>query len=187
MLRRFFRAIAGRRRPPPTPVDASAASLDRLTDLLARFEGFRSKAYLCPNRVWTYGYGSTWRPDGKSRVRKGDRITKAEARDLLRDTAASCRAVATGLLPDADDPEYPNACRRTTGAVIGVASLVFNFGPSAVAKSRFLKAWRRGDLDAAEFEFLDFNKITKGNRKVPSRGLTRRRKAEWKIITENSK
>jgi lysozyme len=46
--------------------------------LIEYFEGFKSKAYLCPAKVWTYGFGET---EG---VRPGMTITKSEAELLLK-------------------------------------------------------------------------------------------------------
>lgn len=31
----------------------------RVRDLIAKWEGFRAEAYLCPAGVWTIGYGHT--------------------------------------------------------------------------------------------------------------------------------
>lgn len=146
------------------------ASLDLLVKMLCRFEGFRAKAYQCDGKVWTYGYGSTRRPSGQ-RVQPGDFITEANAKILLTEEAEAVMEHAIRLLEG----------HASVGAVAAVASLIYNVGPAAVERSRFLAAWKRGDLEAAEFEFCDFNKV---NGK-PVRGLTLRRKAEWKTLTGN--
>lgn len=51
-------------------------------DLIKKWEGFYTDAYLCPAKVWTIGYGLTKWPNG-SAVKKGDKITQAEALALL--------------------------------------------------------------------------------------------------------
>lgn len=50
--------------------------------LIKKAEGMYTNAYLCPAKVWTVGYGLTKWPNGKA-VKKGDKITKAEAEVLL--------------------------------------------------------------------------------------------------------
>ena len=46
--------------------------------LIKRHEGLRLRAYLCPAKVWTIGYGHT------RSVKSGDVITQAQADELLR-------------------------------------------------------------------------------------------------------
>ena len=53
-------------------------------ELIKRFEGFRSKAYLCPAKIPTIGYGATYYMDG-TKVKLGDTITKEKAEELLYD------------------------------------------------------------------------------------------------------
>ena len=47
-------------------------------NLIQRFEGFRSEAYLCPSGVWTIGYGHT------AGVKPGDTCTPDEADEFLK-------------------------------------------------------------------------------------------------------
>ena len=47
-------------------------------NLIKEFEGFRSRAYLCPAGVWTIGYGNTFYPNGR-KVKQGDVISEKEA------------------------------------------------------------------------------------------------------------
>ena len=144
-------------------------ALDILVSMLMPFEGFRSEAYQCSAGVWTYGYGSTRTPNGK-RVEQYFTITKSEARALLTEEAVyvlnRARALTDGYSP-------------TNGCLAAIASLIYNVGEKAVAKSRFLAAWKRCDMEQARIEFVDFNKVSG---KVV-RGLTRRREAEWKVLT----
>ena len=144
-------------------------ALDDLVEMLAAFEAFRPNAYLCPAGVWTFGYGSTYRPDG-SRVQPDDNIREPAARKLLTKTAMAAFDHALVLT---------NGYEPTAGCLSAVASLIYNVGPGAVGKSRFLAAWKRGDMEQAHFEFVDFNKVDG----VPVDGLTRRREAEWKVLT----
>lgn len=62
-----------------------------LIDALKRFEGFRASAYRCPAGVWTIGYGHT------SGVKRGDKISEAEADRLLRRDLIACEAYVEQL------------------------------------------------------------------------------------------
>lgn len=51
--------------------------------MLKKFEGFRSKPYICPAGVPTIGYGNTYYPDGKKVTMKDPEITEAYATAIL--------------------------------------------------------------------------------------------------------
>lgn len=51
-------------------------------EITKHFEGFRSNAYLCPAKVWTFGFGTTV-IFGKTKVKKGDVCTIEEAEKYL--------------------------------------------------------------------------------------------------------
>lgn len=55
-------------------------------NLIKQFEGCKLTAYKCPAGVWTIGYGTTGKIDGKA-ICEGMKITKAKAEKLL---AADC-------------------------------------------------------------------------------------------------
>lgn len=171
-LRRYERRAVKRHVKQIARGEATAEpEKELLVDMLCRFEGYRSNAYLCPAKVWTIGYGSTRMPSGRP-VMEGDNITKTTARRLLADHTATALGEARRLLADA-------TVAPSIGCTAAVASLIYNVGPLAVAKSRFLAAWRAGDMKTAETEYIDFNKV--GGK--PVRGLTLRREAEWAILT----
>lgn len=52
--------------------------------MIKEFEGFKEKAYLCPSKVWTIGFGSTYNYTAKRKVQAGDYITLAEATSWMR-------------------------------------------------------------------------------------------------------
>lgn len=54
--------------------------------MIKRFEGFRSKPYLCPAGVPTIGYGNTFYASGKKVTLQDPPITEKEAEILLLDT-----------------------------------------------------------------------------------------------------
>jgi len=51
-------------------------------DLIKKYEGFYSDAYICEGGKWTYGYGSTIKANGLP-VKKGDAISQSDAQLLL--------------------------------------------------------------------------------------------------------
>jgi lysozyme len=55
-------------------------------EMIKRFEGFRSKPYLCPAGVPTIGYGNTFYASGKKVTLQDPPITEKEAEILLLDT-----------------------------------------------------------------------------------------------------
>lgn len=65
--------------------------------LLHNFEQCRLKAYLCPAKKWTIGWGNTFYEDGTP-VKKGDVITQARADQLFLNTLDRFAADVEGLL-----------------------------------------------------------------------------------------
>jgi len=60
-----------------------ASYLDKATEIIAEFEGFRASPYKCPAGVWTIGYGTTYYANGEL-VSPNDRtISKPEGKTLL--------------------------------------------------------------------------------------------------------
>jgi lysozyme len=136
-------------------------------NLIKQFEGFRSKAYLCPAKVWTIGYGSTFYPNGR-RVKSGDVIDRAQGEELLKATVKTFesgvdRAVTVPL---------------TNNQFSALVSFAFNVGLGAFRGSTLLRVLNRGNYQEAANQLLRWDKA--GGRKLA--GLTRRRKAERKLF-----
>jgi GH24 family phage-related lysozyme (muramidase) len=136
------------------------------TDLIKEFEGLRLEAYLCPADVLTIGYGHT-DAAGPPNVRRGMRITKAEAdhileQDLIKYEKAVDRLVKVPLTQNQFD---------------ALVSFAFNCGTGALEKSTLLRRLNRGEYDAVPPELMKWNKA--GGRELT--GLTRRRRAEAKL------
>jgi lysozyme len=128
-------------------------------DLIKEFEGLKLRAYLCPAKVWTIGYGSTG-----PHVTAGKVITNVEAEDLLKDDLdrfekAVTRLVTVGLTQNQYD---------------ALVSFAFNVGSSALERSTLLKRVNAKRFDDVSAEFAKWNRA--GGR--PLAGLTRRRAAE---------
>lgn len=135
---------------------------DRLITLLKKHEGCRLKAYLCPAKVWTIGFGTT------SGVVEDMEITQEQAETLLR----------------MDLEKFENGVSRmlkvnvTQNQFDALVSLAYNIGLSALSKSALMRKLNAGDAKGAAIEFGRWNRA--GGRELL--GLTRRRKEERKLF-----
>ena len=126
--------------------------------IITEFEGFRSKAYLCPAGVPTIGFGFT------KGVQLGDTMTKTQAKARL---AAELGEYEEGVLSACTNPPNQNEFDA-------LVCFAFNVGVGGMSKSSVIKAHNRGDHQAAARAFQLWNKA--GG--VVYAGLTRRRAAE---------
>ena len=127
-------------------------------DLVKSFEGLKLRAYLCPAKVWTIGYGSTG-----PHVTAGKVITEAQANDLLQDDLDRFEKAVTRLV----------TVPLTQNQYDALVSFAFNVGISALERSTLLKRVNAKLFDQAKAEFAKWNRA--GGR--PLAGLTRRRAA----------
>ena len=157
-------------------------------DLMHRFEGFRSKPYLCPAHIWTIGYGHVLyqaqirlpvvRPPGKTTddipmIRKemplkpeDNRVwTKTEIEELFRMDVASFERGVLRLVPGVVGRQ---------GSFDALVSFAFNAGLGNLQRSQIRMRANRGDWEGAAEAFMAW---TKGGGKVLP-GLVRRREAE---------
>ena len=58
-------------------------NLELAAELCRKYEGYRSKPYLCPANVATIGYGSTYYADGKKVTLQDPQMDEPTARALL--------------------------------------------------------------------------------------------------------
>lgn len=150
-------ARAGTLNIPPAPRAGRQIGAAGLA-LIKEFEGLELKAYLCPAKVWTIGYGSTG-----PHVTPGQVITEAQAearlqRDLDRFEDAVARAA-----PGATQAQFD-----------AMTSLAFNIGIGAFLKSSVLRLHKAGEHRAAAEAFGMW--VKGGGRVLP--GLQRRRAKE---------
>lgn len=161
----------------------------RLSDqgaaLMHRFEGYRTKPYLCAAHMWTIGYGHVLHqeqirlpvartPENKApMIRKEFPLapqynrewSKDEIDQLFQDDVASFERGVLRLAPSLDGHQ---------GAFDACVSFAFNAGLGNFQRSQIrIKANRKEWLEAAE-AFLQW---TKGGGKVLP-GLVKRRQAE---------
>lgn len=135
--------------------------------LIKRYEGLKLKAYLCPAKVATIGYGSTRYPEGR-RVMLTDKLTnEAEATQLLLSTLNQYEIVVNKNLPNINQCQFD-----------ALVSLCYNIGGASLAKSTLV---RKAKVNANDPSILDeFMRWNKAGGKVLA-GLTTRRAEEAKL------
>jgi lysozyme len=154
-------------------------------DLMHRYEGFRSRPYLCPAHIWTIGYGHVLyqeqirlpvvRVEGKETpmIRKefplkpeDNRVwTKTEIDELFRADVGTFERGVLRLVPGVVGRQ---------GSFDALVSISFNFGLGNLQRSTIRMRANRGDWDGAAEAFRVW---TKGGGKVLP-GLVKRREAE---------
>jgi GH24 family phage-related lysozyme (muramidase) len=143
-----------------------------LLELIKAFEGCRLDAYLCPAGVWSIGYGFTTYMDG-SAVKKGDKITQADADIMLQKKIEEFHSQVARIVPGT----------LPAGAVDALTSFAYNVGVAALQRSTLLKKIKTNKLDlkGIKAEFLRWNKA--GNQVLP--GLTNRRLKEYNLYCDS--
>ena len=153
-------------------------------DLMHKYEGFRSRPYLCPAHIWTIGYGHVLyqeqirlpvvRVEGYTgMIRKeyplkpeDNRVwTKTEIDELVRTDVASFERGVLRLVPGVVGRQ---------GSFDALVSISFNFGLDNLQRSTIRMRANRGDWEGAAEAFMVW---TKGGGKVLP-GLVKRREAE---------
>lgn len=145
-------------------------------DLIKEFEGFSTKAYICPAGKPTISYGLTRYADGRA-VRIGDKLSTAQAKNEFMKVLQ----------------HYINAVNSKVQVVLtqhqfdALVSFCFNVGVGSFSGSTLLRKLNKGDYKGAARELLRWNKATVKGKSVILPGLTRRRQAEKKLFeTEGS-
>ena len=133
-------------------------------NLIATHEGLKLKAYQCPAKVWTIGYGHT------KGVKQGDVITKEKAIEFLKED-----------LKEAENAVNKNLQNLNQNQFDALVSFVFNVGAGSFQDSTLLKKVKANPNDKSiADEFAKWDKA-KGDT-LP--GLTKRRKAESDLYFE---
>jgi lysozyme len=145
--------------------DASAVA----SKLVKRWEGFRSRPYICPAGVPTIGYGFTAYLDG-TRVTLRDPPMSREAADILLHhlIIRDYMPAVMRLCPTINTPERLGA----------ITDFCFNLGESKLRASTLRKRINSGDWEGAQEELMKWTRG--GGRVLP--GLVARRKAERDLL-----
>ena len=154
-------------------------------DLMHRYEGYRTKPYLCPAHIWTIGYGHVLyqeqiklpvvRVEGKQTpmIRKeyplkpeDNRVwTKEEIEKLFADDVASFERGVLRLAP---------TLAGRQGAFDACVSFAFNAGLGNFQRSTIRMKINRQEWEAAAQAFMVW--VKGGGKELP--GLVKRRTAE---------
>ena len=137
---------------------------DEGIELIKRWEGLRTTAYLCPANVWTVGYGHT------RLARKGMTITHERAEELLKQD----------LVRFEDAVEKFVSVPITQNQFDALVSFTFNVGINAFKSSTLLRKLNRGNYEGASKEFHRW--VHGGGKRL--RGLVRRRDEESRLFNE---
>jgi lysozyme len=156
--------------------------------LMHRYEGFRSKPYLCPAHIWTIGYGHVLYQDQIRLpvVRKGDytgivrneyplrpedsRVwTKTEIDELFRTDVGIFERGVLRLVSGVSGRQ---------GAFDALVSFAFNAGLGNLQRSQIRMRANRGDWEGAAEALMDW--VKGGGRVLP--GLVKRREAERALM-----
>lgn len=144
-------------------------------NVIKKFEGFRSKPYLCPARIWTIGYGHVLYPE-QLRLKLEDRTSYQLKPE---DNRVFTKEEIDGLLLD-EMGKYERGVERlcpgplTKNQFSALVSFAFNVGVGCLQRSTIRSAINRGDYEIAADIFLKYNKA--GGKEL--KGLTLRRQAE---------
>ena len=161
-------------------------------DLMHRYEGFRSKPYLCPAHIWTIGYGHVLyqeqislpvvrTPEKPAKMirkemplkQEHNRVwTTTEIDTLFRNDVEVFERGVLRLVPD---------CVGRQGSFDALVSFAFNAGLGNLQRSTIRMKANRGDWEGAAEAFMMW---TKGGGKVLP-GLVKRREAEVKLFLSN--
>lgn len=139
-------------------------NLEPLHIIIRRFEGFRSKPYLCPAGVWTIGYGTT-----KNITKNHPPVSVQQAEMMMRLDAFESYNLALKLSP---------VLQKHPMAACAIADFVYNLGAT-----RYRASTLRRKVDAQDWQGV-CEQLPKwvwgGGQKLP--GLVLRRAVECSLI-----
>lgn len=142
---------------------------DKGLNLIKKFEGFSSKPYLCPAKVPTIGFGSTYYENGKVVNLDDEAISEERATELLKYTTDKIFGSFVNKVVKV---------KLNQNQFDALVSFAYNLGNGNLQQSTLLKKVNNSDFIGAS---LEFEKWTKANRKVLS-GLVKRRLAEKELF-----
>jgi len=148
----------------------SEIDLSIATQLAERFEGFRSKPYLCSAGVPTIGYGATAYLDGRRVTLDDPPITPAQAQRLLGVSLKKIYAPAVMRLCPGLERNIP--------AFNAIVDFSFNLGAGRLQTSTLRRKINARDWEAARAELAKW--VRGGGRLLP--GLVIRRAAEAALL-----
>lgn len=150
-------------------------NLELAAELCRRFEGFKSKPYLCPAGVPTIGYGSTYYADGRKVTLQDPPMDEPTARALLMTELAHTYAPAVIR-------QCPNllvlAAKGDIGKLNAIVDFCYNLGVGRLQTSTLKRKINEQDWEGAKEQLKLW---TRGGGKVLN-GLVKRRDAECALF-----
>ena len=146
-------------------------NLELAAELCRKYEGYRSKPYLCPANVATIGYGSTYYADGKKVTLQDPPMDEPTARALL--------------LVELEHTYLPGVLRNCPGLITdirrcnAIVDFAYNCGVGRLQTSTLKRKINANDWEGAKEQLMLW---TKGGGKVLP-GLLKRRTAECALLT----
>ena len=145
-------------------------NLELAAELCKRFEGFRSKPYLCPANVATIGYGSTYYANGTKVTLNDPPMSEKEAHALLM--AELEHTYLPGVVRNC--PILLSDVKKCNAIV----DFVYNLGIGRLQTSTLKRKINASDWEGAQEQLMLW---TKGGGKVLP-GLLKRRQAECSLL-----
>lgn len=137
-------------------------------NLIKKYEGFRSKPYLCPASIPTIGFGSTYYSDGVKVKLTDPPITEEEASELLSELLVPYeKSIDSFTRDDINQNQFDALC-----------SFAYNCGINALKNSSLLRMININPNNPNIDE--EFKKWNRGGGRVIS-GLAKRRAEEAKL------
>ena len=158
-------------------------------DLMHKYEGFRSRPYLCPAHIWTIGYGHVLYQEQIRLpvVRTADKPAPMIRKEMplkIEDFRIWSKEEIDALFRD-DVQTFERGVLRLVPGVVGrqgsfdaLVSFAFNAGLGNLQRSTIRMRANRGDWAGAAEAFMVW---TKGGGKVLP-GLVKRREAERSLF-----
>ena len=151
-------------------------NLDLAAELCRRFEGFRSKPYLCPAGIPTIGYGSTYYADGRKVQLTDPPMEEPQARALLM--AELLHTYAPGVIRQCPILLTLAVTQKDWRKINAIVDFAYNLGVGRLQTSTLRRKINAQDWDAAKEQLMLW---TRGGGKVLP-GLVKRRQAECALM-----
>lgn len=146
-------------------------AIELAEELCKRFEGFRSKPYICPAGKATIGYGSTFYADGRSVTMQDAPMSEPAARALLQHELL--HTYAPGVYR-----QCPILMFAPPGHLAAIVDFAYNLGVGRLQASTLRRRINQGNWVEAQYELRRW--VMGGGKRL--RGLVIRREAEIDLM-----
>lgn len=151
-------------------------NLEQAAELCRRFEGFRTRPYLCPAGVATIGYGATRYPSGRKVLLTDPPVTRETADFyLMHELSEVCAPGVARMCPVLARIGVETGDWSKFNAIVDFA---FNLGVGRLQTSTLRKRINEEDWEGSRRELMRW--VRGGGKVLP--GLVKRRFAEAQLI-----